>query len=449
MSSDFVKYPQGHVLLRNLSRSYPVIDRGERMYLWDKTGKRYIDAAGGALVNSLGHGNKELAEFVAAQMSRVAYVNGTQFTSEAMEEFATRLVRFMPKGLDRVQLLASGSEAVESAVKFCRQLWVERGEPKRSKVIARSPGYHGNTLFALSASARPHYKKFFGPLLHDVSMVSTPYEYRFSGGDFSRDGADFYAAELEALLQRVGPETVAAMLLEPVSGSSAGASTPPPGYFEKLSAVCRKHGILMISDEILCGSGRCGEFSASKLYGFEPDLLVLGKGINSGLVPMSALVVKDEHLLEMKRGSGGFMHAQTYLQSPVMAAAGLAVLKFMDEHDVLSHAKSLGLEFQSILKQRLVQLPTVGSVAGVGMLAGVEFVESKESKKAFDRERKFAERFTQHCFERGLIVWPNVGQADGVNGDLVMLGPPLNSKMNEVEELVAALEGAIESFSLL
>lgn len=333
-----VTYPQGHVLLRNLTKTFPVVSHGEGVYLFDLAGKKYFDAAGGALVASIGHGVKEVADAVAAQLSKVGYVNGTQFTSSAMEEFADKLAeKAKAVGLDRVAILSSGSEAVEAAIKFARQLWVERGEMERGTFIARVPGYHGNTFYALSASGRPHYKKLFGPLLSRVITVSAPYGYRCPV-DYETQGADHYAKELEALIDREGPKTIAGFLVEPVSGSSTGGWTPPPGYFDKIAAVCRKHGILIIADEVLCGAGRTGKFFASEHYGLKPDIAVLGKGINGGYMPVSAVLVRQSDVDLIKKGTGYFLHAQTYLQSPCMAATGLAVLNYFEKHAQIGRA---------------------------------------------------------------------------------------------------------------
>lgn len=440
-----ILYPAGNVLLRNLKKSYPVISHGEGIYLWDNDGKKYIDASGGAMVVSVGHGNKEIADEIAKQMSKVAYVNGTQFTSQAMEDFARALAELAPGELNRVAVLGSGSEAIEAAIKFARQLWVERGQPQRRKFIARSPGYHGNTLFALSASARPHYKKFFGPLLNEVVMIEAPYEYR-SPVPYATEGADYFAAALEKAIESEGAESIAAFLIEPVIGSSAGASCPPPGYMKKVQEICRKHGILIIADEVLCGSGRTGKFFASENFGLEPDLLVLGKGINGGLMPVSCVLVKSTHVDEMKKGSGYFMHAQTYLQVPSAAATGLAVLRYFQKHKLVENAQEMGEYLHAQLKKEILPLPHVGFVTGLGLLAGVEFVEDKATKKAFSRDRKIVEGFIDHAFAAGLVLWPNSGQADGVDGDLVMIAPPLVIKKHQVDELVALLKKSITAF---
>ncbi len=444
--STTVTYPDGNVLLRNLTREFPIISHGSGVYLFDKSGKRYFDAAGGALVASCGHGAKEIANEIAAQLGRVGYVNGTQFTSEAMEEFAARLAqKALPLGLDKVALLGSGSEAMEAAIKFARQLWVERGEDQRKTFIARVPGYHGNTFYALSASGRPHYKKLFGPLLSRVATVSAPYGYRCPV-EYESKGAEFYAAELEKLISEEGPETIAGFLVEPVSGSSTGGWTPPPGYFDRIQKVCSKHGILIIADEVLCGAGRTGKYFASEHYGLKPDIAVLGKGINGGFMPVSAVLVRKQDVDKMKSGTGYFLHAQTYLQSPCMAATALAVMKYFDKHGLVENAHTVGTYWQKLLRDRLSKFEQIGCFAGIGMLAGIEFVEDRKTKRPFDRSKKIVEGFVTTAFKNGITLWPNIGHADGVNGDLIVMGPPLIMTKNEADELVTQIETSLREF---
>ena len=451
MNTKTIHYPQGNVLLRNLNKAYPVISHGKGPYLFDTAGKKYFDASGGALVVTLGHGNEELAAAIFEQMKKVAYVNGTQFTSEPMEECARILAeKAKPLGLNRVVLLSSGSEAVESAIKFARQLWVDRGRPDKYKLISRTPGYHGNTLYALSASGRPHYKKVYGPLISNVLSVSTPYGYRSpfqTEKEYFEKGADHYARELEALIDREDASTISAFIFETVSGSSTGAWAPPHGYFQRVQEICKKHEILMIADEVMCGAGRTGKFFAAEHYGLKPDLLVLGKGINAGMMPVAAVLAKENDVETMKRTTGGFMHAQTYMQSPSMAATALAVLNYMDRHQVLEKAHAVSAHWLSELKTHLLPLDSVGSVTGIGHMAGVEFVADKASKNPFPISQKFSLKFVQHAQDQGMILWPNYGQADGINGDLVMLGPPLTMTMEEADDCVARLKRAVQSFN--
>jgi adenosylmethionine-8-amino-7-oxononanoate aminotransferase len=444
-----IQYPDGHVLLRNLTKKYPVISHGRGIELFDQTGKRYLDACGGALVVTLGHGNIELVQEITEQMNRVAYVNGMQFTSPVMEECAANLAKkAAPLGLSRVALLSSGSEAVEAAFKFARQLCVDRGQPKRTKLISRTPGYHGNTLYALSASGRPHYKKLYGPMLSDVLSVSCPYGYRAPVEDYNSQGSDYYIAELERLIEKEGADTIFAFVFETISGSSTGGWAPPEDYFSRVSELCKKHGIITIADEVLCGSGRTGRFFAAEHFGLKPDVLVLGKGLNSGYLPVSAVLVKEEDLNTMKQGSGYFMHAQTYLQAPSMAASANAVLRYIDRHDTLKAGEKIAADFQRMLREQLSDHPLVGCVTGTGWLAGIELVEDKEKKTPFARSKKIAERFVAHAQENGVIFWPNVGQANGIDGDLFMMGPPINSSTAVIEEVVAETRKVLDSFAV-
>lgn len=442
-----VQYSNSRVLLRDLNHAYPTISYGTGVYLFDKSGFRYLDGSAGAMVVSVGHGNQEVVSAISAQLSRVAYVNGMQFTSEPAERLATRLIELArPLGLGRATFLGSGSEAVEAAIKFIRQLWVERNKPARSKLIARVPCYHGNTLYALSVSSRAHYKKFFGPLLQEVVTVSAPYEYRSQVEDYQNDGAGYYAAELETTIQRVGGHNVMALLIEPIIGSSAGGSLPPRGYFDRVQEICKRHSIPIIADEILCGSGRTGTFFASEHFGLKPDVVVLGKGLGSGYAPLSAVLVREEDVAIMKESSGYFMHAQTYMQAPCMVAAGVAVLEYFEKHGVMENCVEMGEILHQKLRDEILPLPHVGFVTGKGLLAGVEFVEDKKTKKPFGRAKKMAEQFIAHAFKNGLILWPNVGHADGVNGDLVLISPPLIIRANELDEMVALFHKTITEF---
>lgn len=470
-----VTFPQGNVLLRNLHKNYPVATHGKGIYIFDSNGNKYFDASGGALVCSLGHGLEDLAQEVFEQMKQISYLNGMQFTSPIMEECAERLAQFAkPLGLDKVALLSSGSEAVEAAIKYARQLQVDRGFPKKSKLIARTPGYHGNTLYALSASGRPHYKKVYGPLISEVLTVSTPYGYRSpfaTEQEYFEKGEEHYAKELEAVIAREGADTIFAFIFEPVSGSSTGGWAPPYNYFKRISEICKKNSILMIADEVLCGAGRTGTFFACEQLGpkdaqgnrtvFQPDLLVLGKGINAGLMPVSAVLVRGSDVETMKNGTGNYMHAQTYMQVPILAATANAVLKYFQKHSVLEQAKPVSEHFQTLIRKEILKgsfqrSEHVGTVTGLGHIAGVELVKDRASKTPFPIEKKFALKFVAHAQEpwksnagkTGLILWPNYGQADGTNGDLVLLGPSLLMTKEEANECVALLKEALETFKI-
>jgi adenosylmethionine-8-amino-7-oxononanoate aminotransferase len=436
------RYPDSHVLYRSLVRDFPLAIRGEGCWLYDEEGRAYLDAVGGAFVASLGHGLKEIAEAIGAQAGQVAYVNGTQFTNAPAEALAAGLASRAPGDLDQVYFLSSGSEAVEAALKLARQYWVESGCPGKHKVLSLTPGYHGNTMLALAASGRPRYQTYFKEWLVTVPRVPAPYAYRCAcHGEGSCPACTGDALE-DAILAE-GPETVAAFIGEPVGGSSTGATVPMLSYWARVREICDRHDVLWIADEVLCGAGRTGTWSALEPYGAVPDLLTMGKGITGGYVPLSAVVVPRRVADVIAGGSGALLHAQTFSHHPVLCAAGLATLQYLDEHHLVERCHRMGPVFHRKLDS-LRDLPFVGDIRGRGLLAGVEFVQDKSSRAPFPRAVKFAERFTQAAQDAGLIVWPNTGQANGTDGDLAMLAPPFAVSDEELDQIVARFAAALE-----
>ncbi len=432
------RYPETGVLYRALDREFPLIVRGEGCWLLDDRGRRYLDACGGAFVASLGHGVREVADAVAEQVRKVAYVNGTAFTNEPVEALAAELRALLPRGLDFAYFLSSGSEAVEAALKLARQHWVESGRPGKHKIVARTPGYHGNTLLALSASAREHYKKMYGPWLVPVTMIPAPYPYRCQPGSPAMTGE-----ALEEAIVREGPETVAAFIAEPVGGSSTGGSVPPPGYFRRVREICDRHQVLFVADEVLCGSGRTGKWAAIDHFDVVPDIMTLGKGLSGGYVPLSAVVASEKVIAPIARGSRAFQHAQTFSHSPTICAVGLAAVRHIRASGLVERCAAMGPVLQRKLRP-LLDLPAVGDVRGLGLLAGVEFVADKRTKAPFPRRLRFAETFTARAQDAGLVVWPNVGQAAGGDGDLAMVAPPFIVSEEEIDEIVGRFRTALE-----
>ncbi|MBK8059020.1 MAG: aspartate aminotransferase family protein [Gemmatimonadetes bacterium] len=436
------RYPESPVFYRSLTRDYPLAVRGEGCWLEDADGKRYLDAVGGAFVANIGHGVAEIGAAMAAQASRLAYVNGTAFTNEAVEGLAERLVARTP-GLGKAYILGSGSEAVEAALKLARQYWIERGAPAKHKIIALAPGYHGNTMLALSASAREHYRAYWREWLVDVHRIPAPYAYRCPCAGVG-DCPTCSGAALEAAILEEGSDRVAAFILEPVGGSSTGANVPRDDYLRTVRDICTRHDVLLIADEVLCGAGRTGTWTAIEQWGVRPDLLTLGKGIGGGYAPVSALMASDAVVDVIARGSGYLMHAQTFSHHAVMCAAGVATLDYLAQHRLVERCAQVAPVFHRALS-RLRGLPGVGDVRGHGLLAAVEFVASPDSRAPFPRSEKVAERFTRAAQAAGLIVWPNVGQADGTNGDLALLAPPFIITEAEIDELVDRFAVAIHA----
>ncbi len=417
--------------------------RGDGCYLYDENGKRYLDAVGGAYVANLGHSNPEIADALARQARSFSYLSGTAFTHGPVEELAAELAATLPGDLDKLYFLSSGSEAVEAALKLARQYWVESGKPGKHQIIALAPAYHGNTILALSASAREHYKTMFREWLVDVHRVPASYPYRCRCRGQDPQCPVCSGAVLEDAIERLGPDHVAAFIAEPVGGSSTGASTPRPEYFHRIREICDRHRVLFIADEILCGAGRTGTWWSIEPYGVAPDIMTLGKGISGGYAPLSAVAASERILDAIAGGSGDFLHAQTFSHHPVACAAGLAAVRYLKQHKLVERCAQLGV----VLHQRLAPLkalPHVGDVRGRGLLAGIEFVEDKATRAPFPRTARFAETFTDAALEAGLTVWPNVGHADGVNGDLVLVAPPFIITEGEIDEVVALLARALQ-----
>jgi adenosylmethionine-8-amino-7-oxononanoate aminotransferase len=436
-------YPDGHVFYRKLGRAFPRIMRGEGCWLVDEHGKRYLDAVGGAYVANLGHSNPEIADAMAQQAGQCGYLSATAFTHGAVEELASELAATLPGDLDKLYFLSSGSEAVEAALKLARQYWVESGKPDKHEVIALAPAYHGNTLLALSASAREQYKAMFRDWLVDVHHIPAPYPYRCPCRGQDPGCAVCSGAVLEQAIVRLGADRVAAFIAEPVGGSSTGASTPRPEYFRRIREICDRHDVLFVADEILCGAGRTGTWWAIEPYAVAPDIMTLGKGISGGYAALSAVAAPERIIDVIANGSGSFLHAQTFTHHPVACAAGLAAVRALKRRGLVARCASVG----AVLQERLGvlrDLAHVGDVRGRGLLAGIEFVEDKATRAPFPRAAHFAETFTEAAQEAGLIVWPNVGHADGTNGDLAMVAPPFIVTEPEIGEIVTRFQTALE-----
>jgi adenosylmethionine-8-amino-7-oxononanoate aminotransferase len=437
------RFPESSVFYRRLRHDFPLAVRGEGSWIVAEDGRRWLDASGGAVVANLGHGGAlagATADAVADEIRDLGYVNGTQFTHHAVEDLARELVALTPGDLDFAYFLASGSEAVEAAVKLARQVQVESGRPGKWKVISRVPSYHGNTLTALALSGREAYRKDFGPLLLDLPRIPAPDLYR------QPEGPGASGAALEAEILRQGPETVAAFIAEPIGGSSSGAMVPSRSYWDDVQALCRRHDILLIADEVLCGMGRTGRFFACEHFDLQPDILVLGKGLNGGALPLSAVVARRPLVELLAAGSGAFNHAQTYSHHPALCAAGLATLRALVAERLVERVARLEAPFFGAL-DRLRVHRAVGDIRGKGFLAALEFVAERATRRPFERSERFAERVAERAFAHGLVVWPNAGNVDGTNGDLVVVAPPFTATEEELDEIVHRLDRTLEELA--
>jgi adenosylmethionine-8-amino-7-oxononanoate aminotransferase len=446
MGSMGYRYPASHVFHRPLGRELPVIERGAGAELWDRGGKRYLDGSGGAVVVNIGHGRGEVAAAMAVQAGAVAYVHGTHFTSEALEEYARRLAAHTPGDCNRLYLVSGGSEANETAVKLARAYHLANGQPARHKVIRRGISYHGNTLATLALSGRPNLQAPYLPLLQATPETPAPFCYHCPLERRYPECGIACVDELDAAIQRLGPETVAAYLAEPILGASAGAAVPPEDYARRAREICTRHGVLYIDDEVMTGFGRTGRWFGIEWSGVAPDIVTCGKGMSGGYMPVGG-VLASERIVATLAKAGGFTHGFTFSHNPVTAAACLETLGILERERLVERACAMGERLMARLEP-LGARPRVGDVRGRGLLAGVELVADKATRRPFPRAERKAEAVGLRCLEKGLVTYPSGGCATGTDGDVVMLAPPFVVSEAQLGEMVAILESALAELGL-
>ena len=435
-----------HVFPRDTRVELPVAVGGEGIYLFDREGRRYIDASGGAAVSSLGHGHPKVVEAMKRQAETLAYAHTSFFTSEPAENLADILTAHAPAGMDRVYFVSGGSEAIETAIKMARQYFLEVGQSSRHIFISRRQSYHGNTLGALAAGGNEWRREPYRPLLIEVPLISPCFAYRFKRDDESEEAYGQRAAnELEAKILELGPENVAGFLAETVVGATTGAVTAVPGYFRRIREICDRYGVLLILDEVMCGMGRTGTLHACEAERVVPDLLVLAKGLAAGYQPIGAVLVQKRIYDAFVRGSGFFQHGHTFLGHPMACAASLAVQKCLLEDGLLEEVAPLGQELDTALQQRFGNHHHVGDIRGRGLFQAIELVKDRASKTPFDANLRLHARIKREAFARGLMVYPMGGTIDGRLGDHVLLAPPFITTKAQIAEIVTRLGEAVDA----
>ncbi len=432
-----------HVVYRRMAHLHPLAERGEGVYLWDAEGRRYIDGSGGAAVVNIGHGVAEVAQAMAEQAATIAYVHGTMFTTAALETHSEQLAALVPMPEPCFYYMTSGSEAVETAIKFARQLQVARGEPTREVIISRWGSYHGATMGALAVTGKPKMRTLFAPLFRDQPHIPPPYCYRCSFEATYPTCNLACAQALEAEILRQGPERVAAFIAESVSGATLGAVVPPKGYWSLVRQICDRYGVLLIADEVMAGFGRTGRWFAIEHFGVQPDIITMGKGVTGGYFPLSVTAVRGADVERIRQVHGDFVHGGTFSHHAVGAAVGLAVLRYLQENDLVTASAAKGKVLGEKLSAALGELPCVGDIRGIGLLWGVEFVADRATKAPFPPAAHFARRVADVAFDNGLIVYAVAGCADGVAGDLVLIAPPFIITEAQMDEVVRLLREAV------
>ncbi len=419
---------------------------GEGIEIFDRDGRRYIDASGGAVVSCLGHGHPDVLAALHAQLDALAYAHTGFFTSEPAERLADLLIEDAPRGLSHVYLVSGASEAVEAALKMARQFFVEKGEPRRRRVIARQQSYHGATLGALAVGGNAWRREPFRPLLIEAHHIDPCYAYRHRrAGESDETYAARAAQALEDKILELGPESVMAFVAETVVGATLGAVPPVADYFRRVRAICDSYGVLLILDEVMCGMGRTGTLHACAQEGVSPDLMAIAKGLGGGYQPIGAVLLSRTIFEAFATGSGFFQHGHTYMGHPMAAAAGLAVQQVIRRDRLLDNVVAMGERLRRRLEERFANSAAVGDIRGRGLFQGVELVADRVSKAPFDPALKLHARVKREAMARGLMVYPMGGTIDGVAGDHVLIAPPFIVEAAQIGTIVERLGEAVDA----
>ena len=436
-----------NVFHRSPTQQYPRAVRGEGVYLYDEAGKQYLDGSGGAAVTCLGHGHPDVIEAIKAQLDELAYAHTAFFTNDPQEKLATRLAERFGEADARVYFLSGGSEANETAVKLARQYWLAKGREKKHVVISREQSYHGNTLGALSLSGNPMRRDIYAPLLHDWPRIAPCYAYRHQTDDETdEDYGDRAAQALEDAIVEHGAENIAAFIAETVVGATLGAVPPAPGYLKKIRAICDRHEILMILDEVMAGSGRSGTYFAFEQDDVLPDITTIAKGLGGGYQAIGATIVRGHVHDVIVDALSSFEHGHTYTGHATACAAGLAVSGVIDRDDLLKNVRNMSELLFGELKIAFGDHPNVGNIRGRGLLIGIELVEDRDTKKPADRS--YGGEIKNAAMENGLIIYPGGRTADGESGAHILLAPPFIYNSSHVDELVSKLQVVLKRVGL-
>ena len=417
----------------------PRIVRGEGSYVFDASGKRYLDGSGGPAVFSLGHAHPEINAAISGQLAEFAHGYRYLFTTDALERL-TQIIKERCGGhFKDVIFCGSGSEAVEGALKTALQYFAARGMMRKRRFIGRRRSWHGNTLGALSVSDFSERRRAFEGSLLDVTFVSAANDYRCPPGVTPGDLGQYLASELDRTISSLGPDTVAAFIFEPIVGAAGGVVPAPEGYCRAVRDVCSKHDVVMIADEVMCGAGRSGNWRALEHDGVVPDIMCIAKGLAGGYVPLGATLVTADVAAPIFDRHGAYQTGHTFTGHTTACAAGLAVQRVIARENLIERVRTRGARLQSEIREALSGIEEVGDVRGRGYFIGIEFVSDYATRTPFPSQRGFSFDVGARCFEDGLICYPCSGNVDGTNGDTIIVAPPYNASESELEELVTKL----------
>lgn len=436
-----------HILHRQLIEPTPSAVSGEGMWLRTNDGKEYLDAtSGGAAVACLGHGHPQIAAAIADQLSRLSFIHGSFFSSEPAEALAEALLKDAPRGMERVLFSSGGSESNEAALKLVRQTWLEQGKPNKSRIIARRQSYHGASVGALSISGNLGRRNTYIPYLFDVHFIEPCYAYRLQHSNETDDEYGVRAANgLEAAILELGPENVAAFFAEPIVGATLGCAPAAPGYLKRVREICDQYDVLLVFDEIMCGTGRTGYAYACNADGVAPDILTIAKGLGGGFQPIGATLINQRVMDALTGGSRTLQHGFTYMGHPVACAAALAVQQVIVEENLLENVRIQGEFLQNQLKEHVGKHLHVGDIRGRGLFVGIELVQDKSEKTPFDPSLKIHAAIKKAALSHGLMIYPGGGTIDGTSGDHVLLSPAYIANNDDIHEIVRRFSLALDT----
>jgi adenosylmethionine-8-amino-7-oxononanoate aminotransferase len=432
------------IFSRDYSKALPLIVRGQGVYVYDESGKPYLDAAGSAGVVGIGHGRTEIAQALADQGDKVTFTYGAAFTNPWQEMLGRSMLSVAPKGMAAVYFVSGGSEANETALKLARQYHLERGQTKRHKLISRWQSYHGVTIATLSLSGRTSWREPYDPYLLPVTHIVPPYPYRCSYCASTPRCTLQCADELERAILLEGPETVSAFFAETIVGTTCSGLVPDPGYYTRVREICDRYGVLFIADEVLAGYGRTGRPFAIQDWNVEPDMITAGKAVGSGYAPLGAVLISDKITSFFKENKKRFVHGFTYSGNPTSCFVGQQVFEIMQREALFTRAGGIGAYLFEKLQALSQQHMSIGEIRGRGLYAGIEFVANRQTREPFDENLKFTGRLTSLMFDKGVVINPGVPGANfGQGGDHIQLSPPFIITESEIDHLIDALDSSL------
>ncbi len=422
----------------------PLAVGGDGVFVIDGSGKRYLDGSAGPALFCLGHNNREVVDAIKAQYDTLEFGYTTMFSSPVLDELSEIVGESAGGDLRRVAYVSSGSEATDTAMKAALQYHLAKGEGGRTHFIARRQSWHGYTFGALSLSGHPARRRpYVGALLPGVRHVSAANSYRPPPGVRAEDLVDFLALELERTILDIGAEKVAAFFMEPVVGAAGGAVPAPPGYAERIQDVCRRYGVLLVADEVMCGVGRCGTWRALAHDGVEPDIMYTAKGLAGGYAPIGAVLFSHEVYEPIARQFGTLASVHTYSGHTAACAAALAVQRIIRRDGLVRKCAEDGEHIMALLRRRLGDRPYVGDIRGRGLFIGIELVRDRETKAPFPAKLGLAQKVRDAAFRNGLICYPSAGTVDGYQGDHIVLSPPYTISRPEIDLMIDLLDESL------